>query len=561
VIATQACGSSEGELMTVGPHDAKGKSPSLIAQGWISGAVVAVAAVMFVGIGSRLTLSLLGSTGSHRHPDPGLATAFILDIALLLLAWRRSVELKSAFAARDVAEQKAIELAWTDEATGLSNRRFLIERLGSLCSSGAKVALILLDLDKFKNINDLYGHAAGDALLKTVASRIESLCPGAACHARLGGDEFAIAVHGDSLSEQEVSALAERILAELMRPIELENTVVVTGASIGLSMTDQDCNQPSTLLRRSDIAMYAAKTQGRCSFAWFDPAMERDLNRKNELEAEIRSSIAAGRFIPYFQPTIDAGTGEIKGFEVLARWDHPERGILEPGEFIALAETTGLISDISVSVMGQALRIARHWPQHIHIAVNISPVQFKDQWLGERVLKVLAETGFPANRLELEVTESTLLADQRQALTTIESLKNQGIRISIDDFGTGYASLSQLRALPFDRIKIDKSFVASLLEDHQCKAIVHAIATLGKSLCVPITAEGVETNDIFEELYRLGCEDLQGWLFGKAVPADKAAQMLPRHGASAHGGATDDAEARAPIEAPSPAPRRRNRRA
>jgi len=548
--------------MTARPAGAPGKSRSLVAQGWISGAVVAVAAVMFVGIGSRLTWSLLGWVGSNRHPDPGLATAFILDIALLLLAWRRSVELKSAFAARDVAEQKAIELAWTDEATGLSNRRFLIERLTSLCENGAKVALILLDLDKFKNINDLYGHAAGDALLKTVATRIEHLCPSAACHARLGGDEFAIAVHGDAISQDEVSALAEKILAELMRPIELENTVVVTGASIGLSMTDKDCNQPSTLLRRSDIAMYAAKTQGRNSFAWFDPNMERDLNRKNELEAEIRSSIAEGHFIPYFQPTIDAGTGEIKGFEVLARWDHPERGILEPSEFIALAETTGLISDVSVSVMEQALRVARNWPQHIHIAVNISPVQFKDQWLGERVLKVLAETGFPANRLELEVTESTLLADQRQALTTIESLKNQGIRISIDDFGTGYASLSQLRALPFDRIKIDKSFVASLLEDHQCKAIVHAIATLGKSLSVPITAEGVETNDIFEELHRLGCEDLQGWLFGKAVPADEAARMLPDQGASTVRPQADDGEETKDLAAaPLQAPKRRSRRA
>lgn len=496
-------------------------------QGWISRAVIAVAAIMFVLIAANLTSGWIGSSDWSGSSDPGLATALILDVALLLLAWRRSVELKTAFAARDNAEKKAIELAWTDEATGLPNRRFLIQRLNSLYASGDKIALMLLDLDKFKNVNDLYGHAAGDALLKTVASRIESVCPDAACHARLGGDEFAVALSGDAATRDNVSSLAEKLLAELMKPIDLENTVVVTGASIGLSMNDEECTNSSTLMRRSDIAMYAAKTQGRNSFSWFKPEMERDLNRKNELEADIRASISAGHFVPYFQPTIDAGTGEIKGFEVLARWHHPERGVLEPREFIAVAEASGLISDISMSVMTQALLLARDWPSHIDIAVNISPVQFKDQWLGERVLKVLAETCFPASRLELEVTESTLLADQRQALTTIESLKNQGIRISIDDFGTGYASLSQLRTLPFDRIKIDKSFVASLLEEHQCKAIVHAIATLGKSLSVPITAEGVETADMFEALYKLGCEDLQGWLFGKAVPGEEAARMLP----------------------------------
>jgi diguanylate cyclase (GGDEF)-like protein len=493
---------------------------------WISRAVIAAAAVIFVIIGSELMPALLGWRGPGRHLDPGLATAFILDIALLLFAWRRSVDLKSAFAARDVAEKRADELAWTDEATGLANRRFLIKRLTTLLKSRADVALLLLDLDRFKNVNDLYGHAAGDALLKTVASRIVKACPGAACHARLGGDEFAIAVQGDAAGQAEVSALAEQLLLELVRPIELESTLVVTGASIGLSMTDKNCTELSTLLRRSDIAMYAAKTQGRNCFSWFEPEMEQNLNRRTKLEAEIRSSISAGRFTPYFQPTIDAGTGEIKGFEVLARWDHPERGILEPIEFIALAESTGMISEISMSVMGEALRIAREWPHNIDIAVNISPVQFKDQWLGERVLKVLAETGFPASRLELEVTESTLLADQRQALTTIESLKNQGIRISIDDFGTGYASLSQLRSLPFDRIKIDKSFVATLLDDQQCRAIVHAIATLGKSLSIPITAEGVETEAVFEELRKLGCADLQGWLFGKAVPANEALKMM-----------------------------------
>jgi EAL domain-containing protein (putative c-di-GMP-specific phosphodiesterase class I) len=247
--------------------------------------------------------------------------------------------------------------------------------------------------------------------------------------------------------------------------------------------------------------------------------MELELARRSGIEADMRLGLAEGLFVPFFQPLIDIETGELGGFEVLARWQHPDRGIVEPNEFIPLAETIGLISELSFSVMRAALVAARDWPAHLTIAVNVSPVQFKDPILGQRILKLVHETGFPCQRLELEITECAIMEDADMALATITSLKNQGIRISLDDFGTGYASLSQLRSLPFDRIKIDRSFIASMIGDEQSDAIVQSIIALGRSLRLPITAEGIETSQIYARVKELGCTDAQGWLFGKAMTA------------------------------------------
>jgi EAL domain-containing protein (putative c-di-GMP-specific phosphodiesterase class I) len=276
--------------------------------------------------------------------------------------------------------------------------------------------------------------------------------------------------------------------------------------------------------------MYEAKRLGRNCLAWFNEAMELELARRNGIEADMRLGLAEGRFVPFFQPLIDIGSGELNGFEVLARWLHPTRGLVEPDEFIPLAETTGLISDLSFAVMRQALFAAREWPGHLTIAVNVSPVQFKDPLLAQRILKILSETGFPCGRLELEITECAIMDDSELALSTITSLKNQGIRISLDDFGTGYASFAQLRSLPFDRIKIDRSFIASLLGDEQSCAIVHSIVTLGKSLRLPITAEGIETSQIYARVCELGCTDAQGWLFGKAMSAGDVAGLIKQSG-------------------------------
>jgi EAL domain-containing protein (putative c-di-GMP-specific phosphodiesterase class I) len=273
-------------------------------------------------------------------------------------------------------------------------------------------------------------------------------------------------------------------------------------------------------LRRSDIAMYSAKRDGRNRQVWFDERMERELLARTRLEDEIRNAITAGEFIPYYQPQIDLGTGQLTGFEVLARWDSPEKGLLEPSEFMDVAEGSGLIAELSLSVMRRALQEGRAWPSHLKMAVNISPVQFRDSQLAERILKLLTETNFPPSRLEVEITESSFLEDRDTALTIVESLKNVGVTISLDDFGTGYASLSQLQSLPFDRIKIDKSFVSSLLADAQSDAIVSTILALGRALKLPITAEGIEDDGTRDRLKGLGCSDGQGWLFGKAVSGD-----------------------------------------
>jgi predicted signal transduction protein with EAL and GGDEF domain len=364
----------------------------------------------------------------------------------------------------------------------------------------------------------------------------------------LGGDEFAVLVPPQE--DDVISRSVSNILCAIAEPLALETATVHVSASVGISRVEQGMTAEECL-RRSDIAMYAAKRAGRNCQVWFDKGMERALLARTQLEEEIRDAIAAGEFIPYYQPQIDLGTGQLTGFEVLARWNS-KKGLLEPAEFMDVAEASGLISELSLSVMSQAFREAREWPSHLKIAVNISPIQFKDLRLAERVLKILAESGFPASRLEVEITESSFLEDRDSALTIVESLKNMGATISLDDFGTGYASLSQLQSLPFDRIKIDKSFVASLLSDPQSDAIVNTILSLGRALRLPITAEGIENDGTRERLCDMGCSDGQGWLFGKAVSGATV---------SATFGIQDSAVDQESLEAPAiPVTERRDRR-
>jgi diguanylate cyclase (GGDEF)-like protein len=495
--------------------------------GFISNAVGLAAVALFAANGSIVVPAALGLDGSDAGVDRSLLAAFLLNIALLLFAWRKTAELRDTSEARARAERDAYGLAYVDHTTGLFNRRHIAEELDRICATAdPRVALLLLDLDHFKRVNDFYGHSAGDALLMSAAEVIRRNVPASACCGRLGGDEFGIVIRGDDSQPERVCAIAQRLLNELSRPIPIGPTLAHISASIGISVLDQSCERAEWLLRRSDIAMYEAKRLGRNCFVWFDCEMEVQLNRRNAVEADMRVGLSEHRFVPYFQPLIDLDSGELKGFEVLARWNHATRGLLEPADFIDVAEGTGLISHLSMSVMRQALNEARAWPSHLSIAVNVSPVQFRDPMLAQRIVKMLAETNFPAQRLELEITESTLLEDHDLALATVESLKNHGIRISLDDFGTGYASLTQLRSLPFDRIKIDRSFVATIMEDKQSHAIVSAIANLGKNLRLPVTAEGVESACVHGKLQQLGCSDAQGWLFGRPLPAAEARELL-----------------------------------
>jgi diguanylate cyclase (GGDEF)-like protein len=489
---------------------------------WITTTVALLGIAVFVISGSLLGPSLVAALNGGGAPDHRLAIAFQLNIALILFAWRRSAQLKEMFAERDAAENRAYNLAHQDDVTGLLNRRRLKELLSELCAQRvSKSAIILIDLDNFKKINDLYGHSVGDELLQHIAERLTALCPQEASCVRLGGDEFAVLLRGENAHHEQALRLAEMLVGALNKPIKMAKTITSVGVSIGMSVLDKPCKDQSWLLKRADIAMYEAKRRGRNRCVCFDKGMELELERRNTLEDDIRSGIESGEFVPFFQPIVDLASGGIKGFEVLARWRHPKRGLLEPSEFIELAETTGMISDLSFGVMHQALEISRDWPTEYKMALNISPVQFNDPLIGARIMKVLSLTRFPPSRLELEIKERSLLRDHAMALSIITSLKNQGVSIAIDDFGIGYASLTRLGSLPFDRIKIDRSLMASLLDDQQCDALVQAISGIGKGLKIPITAEGVETDAIRTKLELLGCATAQGWLFSQVLSAEE----------------------------------------
>lgn len=486
----------------------------------VTGGIVVAAIIMFVGTGTSVVTSTIDMiTGVGGGADNTLTVALLLNIALMLFGWRRYQDLTREVAERKAAEERAQVLALRDPLTGFHNRRSLAENGAELLSKAVRrqksLAMLVLDLDNFKNVNDVHGHAIGDALLKSVAAEVANLMPPNALAARLGGDEFACAFVFDTANPDIVERVAEAIVARLAQPFDADGIFAHISVSIGIAHSAADCETIDALTRRADIAMYEAKHQGRNRFAWFDASMEHNLQVRNEVESGMRVGIPRNEFVPYFEQQIDLTTGRLGGFEVLARWDHPTRGLVPPDSFIPIAEETGMIADLSMSVMRQALEEAKAWDPSLIISVNISPCQLKDPWLAQKIVKLLVETGFPANRLEIEITETSLFENLSLAQSIVGSLKNQGIRLALDDFGTGYSSLAHLRALPFDRIKIDKSFVTSILENAESAAIVNAITRLGDSLGLPVTAEGIEDSAIEERLRQLGCHKGQGWHFGR----------------------------------------------
>ncbi|HET8750686.1 MAG TPA: EAL domain-containing protein [Sphingomicrobium sp.] len=522
---------------------AKSKSVRIASSHIIVTCATIAAILLFVALGSQvIPMALTGA----RLPDSAssLKLAFLLNIAIILFGWRRSKDLKEVLEAYEAAERLAHRNANTDPGTGLANRRELMRSLDEVIAANGPGILVLLDLDHFKRVNDLHGHVAGDRLLCAVAEALRKSAPEGACCARMGGDEFAMLLPG--VTDPAAQEIAVAIQARLATPIFAEGAQLQVSASIGLARLE-NCADEETALRRSDVALYAAKRAGRNGFAWFDEELELELADRLKLEEDIRLGIRNGEFVPFFQPLIDLGTQQIVGFEALARWRSPGGGMLEAESFIEAAERTGLIGPLTLSVIEQALNEARSWPGHLKLAVNISPIQFRDATLAEQILKLLSTSGFPANRLEIEITEGSLLEDREQVLTIIESLKNVGVSISLDDFGTGYASLAQVNRLPLDRIKIDKSFITTIVKSQRTAEIVNTIAGLGHTLNVPISAEGVESEQIREALARYGCTEAQGWLFGRAVSADAVRSFLDMAGKSV---AAPPAEAEEPKEKP-----------
>jgi diguanylate cyclase (GGDEF)-like protein len=427
--------------------------------------------------------------------------------------------LSAEISEREAAEALAQSLARHDPLTGLANRRHFLEelerRLGLVGEECNAFALMFVDLDRFKPINDVHGHAIGDQLLQVIATRLSSCIRDDSFAARLGGDEFAVLLEGPG-GRDGVAAAARRVLHELSTPIQVNGLKLAVGASIGIALCPEDGRDAAELLQRGDAAMLRAK-EDRGAYKFFDSSIDEELKSKAALETELRGAIPNGDIVPFFQPVVRLDNGDLAGFEVLARWPHRERGMISPTAFIPVAEEAGLVDAMFWTLLAQACRRALEAPGDFVLAVNISPSQVRDQWFAEKVLRTLRETGFPAHRLEIEVTESAMIGDVARAKSSLLSLKNQGVRIALDDFGTGYSSLFLLRELPIDKLKIDRSFVARVTSDRENATIVGALVGLGKALGLKVTAEGVEDSATADALRAMGCEFAQGFLYGAAI--------------------------------------------
>jgi diguanylate cyclase (GGDEF)-like protein len=428
------------------------------------------------------------------------------------------------------AQAKISHMARHDALTGLPNRVLFHEQLEQgLRRAGAndQLAVLCLDLDHFKDINDSLGHPIGDALLKEVGRRLKATVGGNDTVARLGGDEFAVVQIGRS-EEAAARVLAGRLVEVISAPYEIDDHQIIIGVSIGISLSPQDGSNPDELLKNADLALYRAKADGRGTYRFFETGMDARAQARRLLEMDLRAALQRNEFEAYYQPIRDVASDRVVAFEALLRWNHPQRGLIAPINFIPLAEETGLIVQLGEFVLHGACADAATWPDDVDVAVNLSPVQFKSPNLIASVTAALAASGLSARRLELEITESVLLQNSEATLTTLHELRAMGVRISLDDFGTGYSSLSYLRSFPFDKIKIDRSFVSELATREDSMAIIRAVTGLGRSLGIVTTAEGVENDAQLELLRREGCTQAQGYLFSKPRPASDVAIMLNR---------------------------------
>ena len=426
------------------------------------------------------------------------------------------------------AEVKIEYMAHHDALTDLPNRLQLYEQLRQTLARpkrGEQVAIFCLDLDRFKDVNDAHGHPVGDLLLKAVADRLRQCVRDTDVVARLGGDEFAIVQAGAS-QPTDATSLASRLIEAIGAPYEFGSDRVKVELSIGIALAPGDGLDPEQLLKNADMALYRAKSDGHGLYRFFEPEMDARMQARRRLEIDLRKAIANGEFELFYQPLVDMKTEYVTGFEALIRWRHPERGMISPLDFISVAEETGLIVPIGDWVLRQACAEAATWPSDVKIAVNLSPIQFKSKSLLQTVVSALAASGLSPNRLELEITESVLLQDGDATLAILHELRGLGIRISMDDFGTGYSSLSYLRKFPFDKIKIDRSFIFDMSDYSDSLAIVRAVIAMGNGLGIATTAEGVETLEQFKRLKLEGCTEVQGYLFSPPRPAAEVRALL-----------------------------------
>jgi diguanylate cyclase (GGDEF)-like protein/PAS domain S-box-containing protein len=426
---------------------------------------------------------------------------------------------------RRQAEAKIMHMARHDALTNLPNRVLFHDKMDQALSYGDALAVLYLDLDRFKSVNDSLGHSVGDALLVAVTERLQGVLRGSDTVARLGGDEFAIVQTGARPTD--ATELAGKIIEALSQPFEILGHQLNIGTSIGIAMAPADGCEPDQLLRNADMALYRAKADGRGNYHFFQPEMDSQMQERRRLELDLRKALVAEQFELYYQPLVDIATREVSGFEALVRWNHPERGVVTPDQFIPVAEDIGLIVQLGDWVLKQACRDAVRWPGKLKVAVNLSAAQFRNPMLALSIVSALAHSGLAATRLELEITETVLLQDDQAVLNALHEIRQLGVRICMDDFGTGYSSLSYLRSFPFDKIKIDRSFIKELgKEENDCLAIIRAVTKLGASLGMITTAEGVETKEQLDILRAEGCTQAQGYLFSRPKPVSEIPAIL-----------------------------------
>jgi diguanylate cyclase (GGDEF)-like protein len=434
----------------------------------------------------------------------------------------------------DITEQRRSEvkieyMAHHDALTDLANRVLLNERLEQALSRriqrGEMLAVHHLDLDQFKAVNDTFGHPAGDKLLKIVADRLRALVRETDTIARMGGDEFVV-VQAPIGDPAEATSLAQRIIGAMSEPFDLDGHQAVIGASIGIAVGPSDGLQPDNLLRNADLALYRAKGDGRGTFRFFEAAMDLQMQTRRIMERDLRKALPAGEFELYYQPVVNLASGDISGFEALIRWNHPEKGIVSPASFIPLAEETGFIVPLGEWVIREACATAAKWPGDLSVAVNISAAQFRNSGLMQVIVGALATSGLQPTRLEIEITETVLLQNRETTLAVLHQLRELGVRIAMDDFGTGYSSLTYLQCFPFDKIKIDRSFVKDITENAGSLNIVRAVAALAKGMGMSATAEGVETSEQLDKITCEGCTEMQGFLFSRPLPANEIERLF-----------------------------------
>jgi diguanylate cyclase (GGDEF)-like protein len=462
--------------------------------------------------------------------DDIIFVIIVLGIAWMVYGFRRYQDVSHEIKARISAELEARALARHDPLTGLPNRPFFAEKLDEYLRSvndTQRLALLMLDLDGFKTVNDRYGHAAGDEALSEFARRVAILLRAGSVLARIGGDEFAI-IMPKIASLDDPTNLARRIAAAIAEAFVIDDSTAFFGVGVGIAIAPNDGIEPDELVRRADRALYRAKGAGPSSVRFFEPEMDTHVERRIQIEREFRSALASNTIVPHYQPLVSLDGNRIIGFEALARWNSESLGYVPPDVFIPIAEETGLINALGDQLFRRACLDAKAWPENFILAFNISPIQLRDATVGLRILSILGQTGFSPRRLEIEITESALVQNVAVVQSVIDDLRRAGVRIALDDFGTGYATLTQLLSFHLDKIKIDRSFVSNLDKSDESLVIVRAILGLAKGLGLTTTAEGVEDATQLACLKTNGCAEGQGYLFSKAVPAAEIPALLNR---------------------------------